>query len=197
MGSVVRPHIFIFLRQAVILLAATGLISGCSLKHQELAYPRTLSSSPRSPALRQNFALFRGPSEELPPGLRSHLAALLRRKATASFHPTLVQRGSTADGVVWAFLDRRAVCIAHAGRGSVACSTVNRVMSMGLTLGMFVAPTKRNPKPHSFLLVGLAPDRVREARMLIGRRKGNVRVHDNLFSSSGHKPVLVKGFVRR
>lgn len=180
-------------RLSVVLLLLVALFVGCGQGPRD--QPADSPDGEIARSLKSNFSLFQGSTEIPAPSLISHLQSVLHRPGGFRPDPSLAQRAPTAVGVAWVFVDDGAVCLAQGHRGSAACGTVGRVTAEGLSLGVFSPPSKDVPRPHNFLLLGLAPDRVHEVEISIGRRRKRVAVQNNLYSAAGGRPIFVRHFL--
>jgi len=183
------------IKLTIALLLIGGLASGCGDLHGDPGQQGRTRSNSYSAAM-ETFDLLQGPTEAFPRPLQLHVGHLLNRKGNSPFYPILVQRARTPDGVAWVFLEGSEVCLVQGQSGSVACSPQPRAEAEGVSLGAFTPPSKRIPRPHDFLLMGLAPDGIRKVVVTIGKRRQKIAVRDNLFSASGSQPILIKQLVR-
>lgn len=176
-----------------LLCLSTAHISGCGREQPSPDTSETTYavSAPKSRLSANGFQLLRGSPEPLPKSLRLHLAHLLQRDPS-SFHPQRTQRGRAADGAVWVFFEGENLCLAQGGVGAIACSPAAQASQEGLTLGVFTPPSTHIPRPHDFLVIGLAPNGIGQAVLSIGKTRHVVRVHRNLYSASGNRPILIR-----
>ena len=169
-----------------------AIVNGCG--DSDRPKPANTQSNSYS-TIKDSFHLLEGSTEVLPKSSRSHLARILNTGSDSQFKPTLFQRAITANGVAWVFLNGNKVCLLQGNRGAATCSPASHARVKGVLLGAFSPPSKRIPRPHDFLLMGLAPDGVARVAITIGTRRQTIPVRNNLFSASGDRPVLVKQFV--
>jgi hypothetical protein len=182
-----------------IALLIIGVIAGCG---QNLPPGTTDPSNAKAAgqshrAVKEHFLLLRGPTETLPQSLRSHLGRLLRGRSNRELRPFLAHRAVADEEPIWVFMERRNLCLAQGGLGSVACSKVHRAELDGVSLGVFSPPSKDVPRPHDFLLLGLAPNDVRKVEITIGKRRQLIDVKKNLYFVAGDQPILVKRLIRK
>lgn len=170
---------------------------GCGQQHGPPLQHSVTSHTPTPKhRVRQAFGTMRGPSASLPPSLRSHLTQILRRDRGSQLRASLVHQAHTSRGVAWVFLDGTAVCLAEDTNGSVACSSLAQAESEGVSLGVFSPPSKQVPKPHDFLLMGLAPDGVDRVAITIRYRHQVIDVQNNIYSASADRPIVIRQLVR-
>ena len=179
------------MRIAMLMLA--GLVAGCG-DQREASEQQADATIVSHSSIKENFHLLEGDTEVLPPSLQLHLGKILNRGSQRRLKADLVQRARTDEGTAWVFLNGSEICLAQGGRGSVACSPVTRAKE-GVSLGAFSPPSEQIPRPHDFLLLGLAPDGVTKVVVVIGARRRTLAVRNNLFAASGDRPVLTKRFV--
>jgi hypothetical protein len=157
--------------------------------------PTASDSAAATRDLKRTFELLRGREETLPKPLQSHLSNILYRKRRLS--ASLVQRETIAGGAAWAFSDRGMLCIAQGGLGSAACTNTRDAIENGVTLGAFSPPSTSNPRPHSFIVIGLMPDSVEDVHITVGHSARLIAVHNTLFSVvSDKRPIIVRRLVR-
>jgi hypothetical protein len=185
-------------KRAMILVLITMAI-GCG-QHAERTLVATSGVSDEAHRLlpaKRSFRLLRKPRERLPRGLRLHLAHLLGSDHLLHAQPQLAQQERTHDGVAWVFSDKYDICLAQGAHGAVTCTPIARARREGVSSGAFSPPSPDVPRPHDFLMMGLAPNRVEQVVITIGKRRNTIKVQSNLFSASGDAPILIKRFVRR
>lgn len=73
------------------------------------------------------------------------------------------------------------------------CARWGIAKQRGLVLGTFEPPTHGHPRPHDFLLQGIAPNGVRHVMVVIGQsHQITVKVENNAFSVKRDRPVRLK-----
>jgi len=187
------------IRNIVLLVLASAAI-GCE-QPTEVSTVKNLSArdtdTPHNPfGSEGSFLILRGPTERLPRLLRFHLARLLSSAHLLHAQPELVQRARTPFGPAWVFVEGDELCLAQGHGGAVACSQVKRAALEGVTLGTFIPPSRKVPKPHHFLLMGLMPDAVKRVAITSGRRRAVLSVQGNLVSASAGWPILIRRLIR-
>lgn len=171
-----------------VLLLAT-LAVGCG-EHRILTGTDASHRRSRSLSDQSAFRLLRGPTKSLPQRVRSQLARSLHGGSRDEFRPAHIHRALTAVGVVWTFFDGSALCLADS-HGSVACAKAGRARSKGVILGTFTPPSKRVPRPHDFLVVGLVPEPIRKTVVTFGKQHRTLAVRRNLFPP----PVIARSWL--
>ncbi|MET0604538.1 MAG: hypothetical protein ABW167_21310 [Baekduia sp.] len=142
-------------------------------------------------ALRQAIGAARGTPGRVPQALQKKVLASLGAPADVAFEDA--HRIETSHGAVWLTHLRRATCMIRAHDGSLACDATPRVTRKGLLLGVYAVSRGR---PHDFILLGIAPDWARRARLRIDKRTREVAVHDNTYAMAAARPIQLDRLLR-
>jgi hypothetical protein len=189
-------------------VAAAGVLSACGTQERTAGEPPPPAAQKPWDRLREDahdteagrlagsFALLRGRPEGMPAPLLRKVAKTLGAQPE-ELQPQAAQHARTHDGAVWVLANRRAVCLARAADGSVACEQADLVRRRGMALGTGGRPDPATGKPPFFLVYGLVPDGARAVRLRIGgKRSATVRVRRNVYSLRAREIAVVERLVR-
>jgi hypothetical protein len=144
------------------------------------------------------YRALRGPEEKAP----SYVEASIRQglgKSHGSFRAESSHLVHTTAGGIWVVTGRvsggSVGCVVQASRAAVSCAPAVEMARNGLALGIVKHPSR---PPHTFLVLGIAPDWVRTVRAKIGAGTDAairaVAVRGNAYAMSAHVPILIEGF---
>ena len=143
-------------------------------------------------ALRQSFRALRGPSEPLPPRLQTKVKETLGAPANVRF--TSTQELRTSRGTVWIASAGAATCLIQASHGAVSCDATAKVARRGLVLGVYATTAAGSAK--DFVMLGIAPDWARRARLRVGARTREVAVGGNAYALGAATAIGLDRLVR-
>ena len=142
-------------------------------------------SAPNDLDLRNSFALLRSSPESPRSTEDKHIVNNIRF-VDPKAQPLSTRLAFRRTGL-WVVTTKDLVCISES-RGA-ACRSREQAGRKGVILGTFLPPTRPQPRPHSFRLQGLVPDRAERALLIVGMRRFAVKVRHNVFSVERNKPI--------
>jgi len=95
---------------------------------------------------------------------------------------------------VWVVGGNGLVCMVVAPSGAAACSDSRRFVRRGLFLGTFKAK-RHEGSLTDFVMVGVAPDRVRYVEIEYDRHKRSLPINRNVVHFQAGSPILVRRLV--
>ncbi len=142
------------------------------------------------------YRVLRGPEEKAPRYAEVSVRQGLG-KSYEAFRAESSHLVHTAGGGIWVVTGRVSgegvACMVQASRAAVACASEVEMVRNGLALGIVEHPSK---PPHSFLVLGIAPDRVRAIRATVGvgadAMLRTVPVRNNAYAIRARVPIGVE-----
>lgn len=143
------------------------------------------------------YRILHAPEQKAPPYIEASVRKTVA-KARGALRIWSSHLATTAYGGIWVLTGRISGegvgCIAQVGRAVAACVPTAEMVRNGLALGIVKHPSK---PPHAFLLIGIAPDRVRAVRATVGVGVGaatrTIPVRNNAYAIRARVPILVEG----
>lgn len=135
-----------------------------------------------------------GPSERFPTPLKKRVKENAGLALVRSLRLANTQYSLTPDGGLWLVGAQNQLCLIQAVSAALECRDTTFVRKHGLALGVFSAPPDENGEPHSYVVLGVAPDWASKANLRIGRARRSIRIHENAFSAHAKQPVFLDGF---
>lgn len=100
------------------------------------------------------------------------------------------QRAYTSAGGVWVLYGQDRMCAVQARGGALTCLATRLAVKQGLVLGLFIAPARPTELPNNFLVLGIAPDWARVARLRIGQREiREIPIRGNAYALRARQPI--------
>lgn len=140
------------------------------------------------------YAVLHSSPEPVPARMAAHIEKTLGAPP-GSFQIEEAQYASTRGGSVWVLIgSRNIMCLVQAGRGALICAPASIAVRRGLSIGLFAVPRRPGQRPHNYLLLGIAPDWVRNVQLRVANAAQSVAVRRNTYALRANAPILIERF---
>lgn len=143
------------------------------------------------------FRFMRGPSEPVPPHIRTRVRATLGM-SSGELRMTRAQYARTSGGGIWVARGNGVLCLIQAGKGAVTCDSSSAAADHGLSLALFSAPRHPSELPRHFLVLGIVPDWVALVVLRIGKSTPRAIIaRENTYALRAGAPIFLEALCTR
>lgn len=144
---------------------------------------------------RRAFQIMQGRFERMSPRMKGLIETTFGTRHTG-LQLDRAQYARTEDGGIWIVDGKNITCLVQASHGALACGTTAEVVDNGLVLGLYAAPERATESTRRFVVLGIAPDWAKVARLKVGSTIRAVAVRGNSYASHAGTPIRLERLER-